>query len=242
VLRGRIDFLDGFISRETLKLDSLVAFEDRMRLTYGMNPISTDVRKAGIGGVPSPAEKEEGTITDVLTKRSAAMLEGLSMLLRRAQLQHTTFGEMSAYVGQRYRYWSQSPSIWPASGTVTSGFGYRTDPMNGETMFHDGLDIANRTGTPVFAPADGVIKTRGVFQDFGNAVIIAHPESGIETIYGHLDKAFVEEQQFVKRGELVGYVGSSGKSTGPHLHYEIRKSGCAVNPGPYILPADQITD
>ncbi|MBN2188871.1 MAG: M23 family metallopeptidase [Chitinispirillaceae bacterium] len=241
-LMVKIDFLGRYLSKETAGLDSLVAFEDFLRLTYGMKPISTDVRKAGVGGEPSPGEKAEVNITDPQLKKSVAVQEGLSMLLRRAQLQTTTFGETGEHVGRFHRLWSQSPSTWPTAGYVTSGFGYRTDPMSGEILFHDGLDIANRKGTPVFAPAEGVVKVSAVFQDFGNAVIISHPESGIETIYGHLDRSSVKDGQSVKRGDLIGYVGSSGKSTGPHLHYEIRKNGCSVNPVSFILPEEQIID
>lgn len=241
-LMVKIDFLDRFLYKETLKLDNLVAFEDFMRLTYGMNSISTDVRKAGIGGVPSPEEKAEVIYSDPLLKKSTVVLEGLSMLLRRAQLQNTTFDETGQHIERQYKFWSQSPSLRPAVGHVTSGFGYRQDPITGENLFHDGMDIANQFGTPVFAPADGIVKASSQLQDFGNAVILDHPESGIETIYAHLMKSVVQAQQNVKRGELIGYVGSSGKSTGPHLHYEVRKNGCAVNPCPFILPSDQVTD
>ena len=241
-LKVKIDFLDKFLLKETMKLNNLVAFEDFTRLAYGMNPISADVRKAGIGGTPSPEEKVDVAYNNPLLIKASAVQESLSILLRRAELQNTTFEQMSDYVGHLYKYWSQSPSIRPAAGTVTSGFGYRPDPITGENLFHEGLDIANQIGTPVFAPADGIVKATGLLQNFGNAVIIAHPESGVETIYGHLSKSSVQAPQSIKRGELIGFVGNSGKSTGPHLHYEIRKNGCSVNPGPFILPTDQTTD
>ena len=241
-LMVKIDILDKFLSKENLKLNNLVAFEDFTRLAYGMNPISADVRQAGIGGTPSAEEKADVTYTNPMLIKSAAVQESLSTMLRRAQLENSTFEQMGEYVGRLFRYWSQSPSIRPATGTVTSSFGYRPDPITGETLFHDGLDIANQIGTPVFAPADGIVKAAGQLQNFGNAVVIFHPEGGVETIFGHLSKYMVCEQQSVKRGELIGYVGNSGKSTGPHLHYEIRKNGHAVNPCPFILPADQISD
>jgi hypothetical protein len=238
----KIDFLEKFLAKEKSKLDKLVAFEDYMRLAYGMNPISSDVRQAGIGGTPSAEEKADVTCTDPLLKKSAAVQESLAILERRARLQNETFDQMGEYVGHMYRYWSQSPSIRPATGTVTSGFGLRPDPISGEIHFHDGLDIASQIGTPVFAPADGIVKATGFLQNFGNAVIIGHPESGMETIYGHLNTYTVHEQQSIKRGDLIGYVGNSGKSTGPHLHYEIRKNGSAVNPNHFILPSDLVTD
>jgi murein DD-endopeptidase MepM/ murein hydrolase activator NlpD len=241
-LKAKIDFLDKCLVKESLALDSMVTFEDRMRLSYGMNSISADVRQAGIGGTPSAEEKADGAYSDPLLKKSAAVQESLSILLRRAQLQNTTFDQMGEYVGHLYRFWSQSPSIRPAIGTVTSGFGYRPDPITGEVLFHDGLDIASQIGTPVFAPADGIVRATGVMQDFGNAVIIGHPECKVETIYGHLNQFTVQAFQNVRRGELIGYVGNSGKSTGPHLHYEIRKNGSAISPVPFILPPDQIAD
>lgn len=239
-LMVKIDVLDKFLLKEKAKLNNLVAFEDFTRLTYGMNSISADVRKAGVGGTPSAEEIAD--VTSPLLMKSAAVQESLSTLLRRAQLENSTFEQMGEYVGHLYRYWSQSPSIRPATGTVTSGFGYRLDPINGETLFHDGLDIANQIGTPVFAPADGIVKATGVLQNFGNAVVIGHPEGGVETIYGHLSNYTVHAQQMVKRGDLIGYVGNTGKSTGPHLHYEIRKNGRAINPCPFILPSDQTID
>ena len=241
-LMVKIDFLDKFFLKETSKLNNLIAFEDFTRLMYGMNSISTDVRKAGIGGTPSAEEKADVTCTKPSLIKSAAVQESLLTLLRRAQLENATFEQMGEYVGHLYRYWSQSPSIRPTTGIVTSGFGYRSDPISGETLFHDGLDIANQIGTPVFAPADGIVKATGVLQNFGNAVVIGHPESGVETIFGHLSNYTVQAQQMVKRGDLIGFVGNTGKSTGPHLHYEIRQNGRAINPCPFILPSDQTTD
>ena len=238
----KIDFLDNILFKETEKLNNLVAFEDFTRLEYGMNPISADVRKAGIGGTPSSDEKMEAVCRNPLIKKVVAVQESLAILLREAQLQNTTFEQMGDQLVHLYKYWAQCPSIRPASGLVTSGYGYRPDPISGITLFHDGLDIATEIGTPVFAPADGIVRETGVMQNFGNAVVIAHPESRVETIYGHLNHFVVHAQQNVKRGDLIGFVGNSGKSTGPHLHYEIRKEGRAINPVPFILPPDQVID
>jgi hypothetical protein len=241
-LMVKVDFLDKFLLREKLKLNVLVAFEDVTRLVYGMKSISNDVRMAGIGGTPSPEEKTDDILSNPQLIKSAALQESLSTLLRRVQLQNTTFGQMEEHVEQQYRYWTQNPSIRPAPGQVTSIFGYRPDPISGIINFHDGMDIANEPGTPIVAPADGIVKDAGVLQNFGNAVVILHPESGVETIYGHLQKYTVRAEQRVKRGELIGLLGNSGKSTGPHLHYEVRKNGRAISPVPFILPTDQATD
>lgn len=238
----KIDFLDKILIKETATLNSLVVFEDVTRLAYGMNPISADVRKAGIGGTPSLETRIEEANKNSLIKRAVVVHESLSTLFREAQLQNTTFEQMCNQLDQVHKYWAQYPSIRPATGSVTSGYGYRPDPISGNTLFHDGLDIANAMGTPVFAPADGIVREAGVLQQYGNAVIIGHPESGVETVFGHLSKYLVLSHQAVKRGDLIGFIGNSGKSTGPHLHYEVRKQGQAVNPVSFILPPDQVVD
>ena len=238
----KIDFLDKILIKETAKLNGLVAFEDFTRLAYGMNPISADVRKAGIGGTPSLEARIDEASKNSLIKKAVVVHASLSTLFREAQLQNTTFEQMCNQLDQVHKYWAQYPSIRPATGQVTSGYGYRPDPISGNTLFHEGLDIANAIGTPVFSTADGIVREAGVLQLFGNAVIIGHPESGVETVFGHLSKYSVLSHQTVKRGDLIGFVGNSGKSTGPHLHYEVRKQGQAINPVPFILPPDQVVD
>ncbi len=126
-----------------------------------------------------------------------------------------------------------SPSLWPLLGRITSSFGERLDPFNGEGAFHAGLDIAASYGTPVRAPADGVIAKAGPASGYGREMIIDHG-GGVTTIYGHLSSFAMVAGQLVKQGEVVGYVGSAGRSTGPHLHYEVRVNNMPVNPHKYL--------
>lgn len=121
------------------------------------------------------------------------------------------------------------PSIWPTSGEVTSGFGWRNSPMGGGSELHPGMDIANSMGAPVVAAADGVVVQSGAAGGYGNMVQIDHG-NGISTIYGHNSRIIVSVGQSVRKGQVVSYVGSTGKSTGPHLHYEVRVNGNAVDP------------
>ena len=114
--------------------------------------------------------------------------------------------------------------------------------MSGQPMHHEGIDIANEIGTPIVAPADGVVKEVGMKQNFGKAVVIEHTQTGLTSIYGHLSNYVVLPNQYVKRGDLIAFMGNSGKSTGPHLHYEIHDRGVAVNAAKYILPVDYIVD
>lgn len=122
-----------------------------------------------------------------------------------------------------------TPSIWPVAGWLSSGFGNRVDPFTGQPDFHAGLDISADKGTPVRATADGVVESAAYNGNYGNSILISHG-FGIETRFGHLSGYAVGAGQKVKRGDIVGYVGSTGRATAPHLHYEILLNGSPINP------------
>ena len=130
---------------------------------------------------------------------------------------------------QRNEVAQATPSIWPAMGWLTSGYGSRRDPFTGRPDSHPGLDISGKTGDPVYATADGKIHTAGRAGDYGNLVIVEH-SFGLTTRYGHLSKIAVARGAEVKRGQVIGYVGSTGRSTSAHLHYEVWANGRPVNP------------
>jgi murein DD-endopeptidase MepM/ murein hydrolase activator NlpD len=122
-----------------------------------------------------------------------------------------------------------TPSIWPAKGWLTGTFGGRPDPFTGEPAFHQGLDISTEKGQPVFATADGRVETASYTGDYGNLITLRH-DFGLTTRYGHLSKFNVKVGDNVHRGDIIAYVGSTGRSTGAHLHYEILASGRLINP------------
>ena len=126
-----------------------------------------------------------------------------------------------------------TPSIWPVAGTVTSEFGPRRSPFSGRRQFHDGIDIAAPQGTPVYAAADGSIVFAAYQRGIGNVIILDH-ENGLRTLYGHLSGYAVSAGGTVVKGQLIGYIGSTGMSTGPHLHYAIYINNVAVNPREYM--------
>jgi murein DD-endopeptidase MepM/ murein hydrolase activator NlpD len=134
-----------------------------------------------------------------------------------------------------------APNVWPVHGIVTSSFGARLDPFNGEGAFHTGVDIAGNKGDAVRAPADGTIVKAGMGTGYGREVIVDHGH-GISTLYAHLSGFAVVAGQDVRRGDILGYVGSSGHSTGPHLHYEVRIHDTPVNPSKYLhgMPSRQL--
>ncbi|MBS3949384.1 MAG: M23 family metallopeptidase [Peptococcaceae bacterium] len=126
-----------------------------------------------------------------------------------------------------------TPSLWPTSGTVTSGFGYRRSPFGSSREFHSGLDIGAAKGTRVYATANGVVRMANYNGGYGNVIFVDHGY-GFSTVYAHLSKLNVKVGQQVIKGQLIGLVGNTGASTGPHLHYEVRVSGVAVNPTKYL--------
>ena len=128
---------------------------------------------------------------------------------------------------------NSAPNLWPVEGQVTASFGERIDPFNGEGAFHSGVDISANVGSAVIAPADGSITFADFLGGYGRAIMVDHGH-GISTRYGHLSSFAVTAGQYVHRGDTIGYVGTSGRTTGPHLHYEVRINDVPVNPYKYL--------
>jgi murein DD-endopeptidase MepM/ murein hydrolase activator NlpD len=141
---------------------------------------------------------------------------------------------VSTDVERRNLLAASTPSIWPTQGWLSSGTGGRTDPFTGEADYHPGLDISADRGTPVYATADGTISQASFAGAYGNLVVVEH-QFGIESRYGHLSAFRTQRGQTVKRGDLIGLVGSTGRATGPHLHYEVRVNGRILNPLSFLL-------
>jgi len=144
-----------------------------------------------------------------------------------------SFQEIIKYITDQRAKLTAVPSGWPLKGWITSGFGSRLDPFSGALTFHEGVDIVNDVGTPVKATADGVVSMAGWEKSFGYTVVINHG-NGYTTRYGHMLKYICSEGQCIKKGQVIGYLGNTGRSTAPHLHYEVRLNGVAVNPVKYL--------
>jgi murein DD-endopeptidase MepM/ murein hydrolase activator NlpD len=134
------------------------------------------------------------------------------------------------------RVLASTPTIAPVLGLITDGFGRRKDPFTGRLAFHRGLDVSARRGTPIKAPADGIVVFAGRNGGLGKTVRVSH-DFGFTTVYGHLDKINVEPGDVIHRGQEIGTLGNTGRSTGPHLHYEVHEDGIAKNPLYYVLDA-----
>ena len=162
------------------------------------------------------------------------VIDQLNSLALRMEYQNKSFNELIGMVKNKAKLLAAIPAIQPISNKklsrIASGFGYRIDPIYKTRKSHEGLDFAAPIGTPIYATADGVVTTSGfTTSGFGIHVVVNHGY-GYKTIYGHMVRVKARVGQRVKRGEVIGYVGNSGKSTGPHLHYEVHKSGIPIDP------------
>ncbi|MFO7816240.1 MAG: M23 family metallopeptidase [Thermodesulfobacteriota bacterium] len=151
-----------------------------------------------------------------------------------AKLEEMRQRELMDHLKNKKQVLASTPSIWPTQGWISSDFGYRDSPFTGRREFHKGLDISGPSGTPIYAPANAEVVFCGKDGGYGICVVLDHGH-GLKTRYGHLSRYSVEPGQQVERGQLLGYIGNTGRSTGPHLHYEVRNNGVPVNPMRYIL-------
>jgi murein DD-endopeptidase MepM/ murein hydrolase activator NlpD len=179
----------------------------------------------GIGG-PMPVD-EVGP--DKLNKLNRHM----DQLLQDASARERSLADLQEYLRAQRSLAAVTPSVWPVTGWVTSEFGRRTNPFGGRGEFHTALDIATKLGAPILAPADGIVANIEKRPDMGLMIQVEHGR-GIQTLYAHLFRAAVSKGQVVKRGDVIGYVGNSGRSTGAHLHYAVSLNGVYVNPRKYL--------
>ncbi len=182
------------------------------------------IRSRAVGGAAVPATLTPSTQAQPGTPQGTfGMLKGMLGLIE------NSLESVKTKVENEQALARATPSIWPIAGWLSSGFGNRSDPFTGQPDFHAGLDISADKGTPVRATADGVIETAGYNGNYGNSILISHG-FGIETRFGHLSAYAVGVGQHIKRGDIIGYVGSTGRATAPHLHYEILLNGSPINP------------
>jgi murein DD-endopeptidase MepM/ murein hydrolase activator NlpD len=169
-------------------------------------------------------------LQDTITDELQSELDRLSL---EAALQEQSLKELNRSFMEKSLRDAHTPAIWPSIGLVTSDFGQRINPITGRHQFHMGIDIAARRGTPVYATADGVVVFAGRSGGLGRLVMISHG-NGLKTRYGHLSETYVAPGQQVTRGTKIGAIGTTGRSTGPHLHYEVVKNGASVDPRKFI--------
>ena len=229
------ELMNEKLSQVSAVLDNVQDRDDNIyRVIFEADPIPSSIRKAGIGGV-NRYEKLEGYNNSELIISTAQKLDQISKQL---YIQSKSFDEVIEMATKKSDMLASIPAIQPVTNKelkrLSSGYGRRIDPYYKKPKFHYGVDFSAPQGTPIYATGNGTIKkTKKSRRGFGNHIVIDHGY-GYESLYAHMQKYTVRRGQKVKRGDLIGYVGNSGKSTAPHLHYEVHKNGIKVNPAYYF--------
>ena len=190
--------------------------------------------QAGMGGPLAGGEGRMIADGDARSPDDPDLLKSLDTLDKKVKAQEQEARALKSYFEDQQALLASAPSIWPVRGWVTSDYSVRLDPYTGEKMMHEGIDVAAGLGTPVRAPADGTVVFAGQEGGYGHVLVLDHGY-GLKTRYGHLSRIDVKVGEKVKRGEFIAAVGNTGRSTGPHLHYEVRVNGVADNPRKFIL-------
>ena len=236
ILTEQLALLDGRIDADDQQLQEL-ALRDNLvyRPVFGMEEVPAATREAGLGGEDRYAAFL-GLAHQDLMAASAARVDGL---MRKAYVQSVSFDEVKVYSSRAGDMASCIPSIYPVNPKnvqITSPFGARFHPIRQTIVFHEGIDLAGPAGQPVYATGDGVVESTEVnFSGYGNVIVIDHG-FGYKTRYAHLKEIKVTQGQVVIRGDRIGTLGSSGLSTGPHLHYEVIYRGTQINPWNFLNP------
>lgn len=232
--KSQIQFFSDRIEDLENELSKMKDFDRKIRIIANLEKGQDTPPIIGIGG-PSPSDireklKRENDKNGLIQQ----MRNDIERLKSEAMSREESLSELEKLLQSKKEMLAHTPSIWPVMGWVTSGFGFRTNPFTGLTQMHEGIDISNQVGTPIIAPADGIISDIGNDLGLGKILVISHG-FGMITRYAHLNKVLVRVGQKVKRGEKIAEIGTSGRTTGPHLHYEVRLDGIPINPMRYIL-------
>ena len=229
IMNDRLEKMQSLLDQLAMKDDNIY------RVIFEAEPIPKSIRQAGYGGA-NRYDKLEGYENSELLKKTA---EKLDKIASEIYVQSKSFDDVYKLAREKEKMLRSIPGIQPVKITdlkrISSYFGYRIDPIYKVKKFHSGIDFSSTKGSPVFATGDGVvIKTRHSRRGYGNSIEIDHGY-GYKTFYAHLSKILVKRGQKVKRGETIGLVGNTGKSTAPHLHYEIIKNNRKINPIYYFF-------
>lgn len=238
LLRERLTDHERKLEQLSSKMAQLTEFDAKLRVMANLETIDEDVRKLGVGG-NLPTEEKLRNLNPAVAERVESFSSRLDELVRHTELEFRSFEEIESHLGKTGDLRDHTPSIRPCAGWLVSGFGYRKDPFTGKRKFHEGIDFGAPIGTPIYATADGIVESIKYYsRGYGLTLVLDHGY-GYKTVYAHLSISKVKKYQRVHRGEIIGLVGNSGRSTGPHLHYEVRVTGRARNPLIYIIPDDK---
>ena len=231
--REQIDGLVAKVGLFSSKMEELKQFDKKIRILANIVTGRDKEQLLGVGGPVS----EENRIRAVIAADEKTMIADahrqVDRLMDEAISREKSFASLLAFLKEKKSIMAATPSLWPVKGWVTSEFGRRISPFGGEGEFHRGIDIATKFGQTIQAPAAGVVAEVTHQNDVGRTILIDHGH-GLSTSYAHLSKAAVRPGAPVRKGDRIGYVGNTGRSTGAHLHYTVMLNGIAVNPRKYL--------
>tara|TARA_B100001057_G_scaffold136225_1_gene135852 strand:- start:3851 stop:4822 length:972 start_codon:yes stop_codon:yes gene_type:complete len=230
-LLSQYEIINSDLKKIEVVLDDIQTRDDNIyRTIFEADPIPTSIRKQGFGGVNRYKKLSGFSNSDLIISTT----KKVDQLTKQLYLQSKSFDEIIELAKNKSKMLASIPAIQPVANKdlkrMTSGYGYRIHPIYKTRKMHYGMDYSAKVGTEIYATGDGVIsKVKRSKRGYGNYVKINHG-FGYETLYAHMSKYIVKKGQKVKRGEVIGYVGNSGISTAPHLHYEVRKDNKKINP------------
>jgi murein DD-endopeptidase MepM/ murein hydrolase activator NlpD len=234
-LRGDLKRVRERVAHISSTLDRVERFDQKLR---AITLLSDPDRHLAIGpvGMSDAEDRDSPSARAMLAElEDPAVMRGkLDALSSEAARQEASLQELQAYFEDQKSLLASTPSIWPVRGWVTSDFGHRLDPFTAERIMHKGLDIATAHGTAVMSPSEGTVIFAGMEGGYGKVLVLDHGY-GVKTRFAHLSAVDVKVGDHVKRGDRIGAVGNTGRSTGPHLHYEVRINGMPENPRKFIL-------
>ena len=232
----QIQFFAGEITNFKSKLIDLYSFEKKIRAMANIKNKKNELQEGffGIGG-SSPADLDTKiALTEKHDSLMREMHEQVDEINLVAKRQAEGFKSILSFFEEQRSLLASTPAIRPAHGSTTSTFGYRISPFTGLREFHKGFDISAYEGTPIVATANGTVSQTEYNGSLGNTIVINHGH-GMVTRYAHASKILKKSGSFVKRGEIIALIGDTGRSTGPHVHYEVHLNGIPVNPDNYML-------
>ncbi len=216
------------------KMKDLREFDRKLKVMVNMESGEETGSFLGMGGSDASVFDPDAGVEKAHRNLVRLMHQSLDTLDEEVEICTQEKKDLLEYLNNQKAMLRSTPSIWPTKGWISSGFGTRVSPFTNRKEFHQGIDICNRMETPIVAPADGMVSEVGSNYGYGKIITINHGQ-GLKTRYAHLHKMLVKKGEHVKRGQTIALVGNTGRTTGPHLHYEVHLNGVPVDPLRYIL-------